>query len=503
MTEPEQLGVAVAVSTCGLAGWTVSGPMGGGVGLVVGIVLGFTPWYGQPLWVWAVLFLKRARPLALADPVTLSVGRSSGGVRYQDGVAVSAIRVLGKPYEPTVVPAAAANGLDVNDLLPGMHQSIGLTIDSLSVVCVGSRRRNTGDYPRVYGTMLGPTPVAGRRETWLVVRVRSGDNAEALRCRKSVGTAVLAASHAIAAGLRFRGLRAHVATADEVLIFDEQLGCRALQRGKRRWHSVRDEDGWLTTCKYSAADLKGDVLEQIWSRNFDEVIQNVTIFPDRTAMATVTLRHARPPTSVPSLRLRTLPGQQGPGLAANLCGPRPSLRGVGRIALPRALVMPIGPSGVLLGRLPDGSRLLLPLSDPDRSTRVHLAATDDVAKVVLMRVAAAGERVTVHTTDLHRWMSLRIPGLTVSDQQKPDDGTTISVVDGTLGHGAPATAEPGPRPATVISIGSPNVPDPAGADVVIRQTGPTAVQVSIAGQVHLLDIEFFQGENRYLERVVG
>lgn len=208
MTDSERMRVAVAVSMCGMAGWTVGGPTGSGIGLLTGVALGVMPWRGQPLWVWARLCFKGAQPLTLADPVTLSTDQSSGGVRYQDGVAVSAIRVLGKAHQPTVGPTVTVNALDVSELLSGMHQSIGLTVDSLSVVCVGARRRSTGDYPRIYDAMLGPGPFAGQRETWLIVRVRSAENAEALRCRGSVGAAALAASHRIAAGLRYRGVRA-------------------------------------------------------------------------------------------------------------------------------------------------------------------------------------------------------------------------------------------------------------------------------------------------------
>ena len=67
------------------------------------------------------LCFKGAQPLTLADPVTLSTDQSSGGVRYQDGVAVSAIRVLGKAHQPTVGPTVTVNALDVSELLSGMQ----------------------------------------------------------------------------------------------------------------------------------------------------------------------------------------------------------------------------------------------------------------------------------------------------------------------------------------------------------------------------------------------
>ena len=76
-------------------------------------------------------------------------------------------------------------------------------------------------------------------------------------------------------------------------------------------------------------------------------------------------------------------------------------------------------------------------------------------------------------------------------------------MDGAALDGSLAAAAPVPCPATVIFVGSPNAPDLAGADVVIRQIGPAVVQVSTAGQVHLLDVEFFEAEDRYVTRMAG
>ena len=500
MSDAARTGVAAGVSACVLAGWAGSGLAGAGAGLLVGLALCVGRWWRQPMWVWVGLFLRRKRTLGLTEPVTVSNDRASGGVRYQADVAAAAIRVLGKPHQPTVGSTATVNLLDIVGLLPSMHQSLGLTVDSLSVVGLGSRRRSTGDYPRVYDTLLGTAPYAGRRETWVIVRIRSRANAEALQCRKTAATAALAAAQRIAAGLRHKNIRAQVATAEEILGLDERLGGTALEVRNRRWHSSRDDDGWLTTYGHTADDIDSDVLEQVWSLRADGIIQNVTAFPDGTSTATVTVRSPQPPTASPSLRLRTLPGRQALGLAASMCGPRPTLRGLCRGALPPVLTMPIGASGVLLGRLTGGDRFLLPLVDPGGSTRVHIAAGDAVAKRILVRLAAAGERVNLHTRDFQRWKSVRMPGVTVDDQPRPAVGTTVSVLDGTL-----KAAVPAPRPATIITVGPPELPGPADADVVIAQTGPAAVRVSAAGQVRHVEVDYFRAENCYVsgEREFG
>ena len=139
-----------------------------------------------------------------------------------------AVQLLGKAHRPTLFTGSTAtyteNTVDVADLLPLLHQSLGLSIDSLSVVSVGARRRSSGDYPRVYDTLIGTPPYAGQRETWLIVRIAALPNAEALQWRTSVGTATLAAAQRISAALRQHGIRAKVATATDIVELERRLG---------------------------------------------------------------------------------------------------------------------------------------------------------------------------------------------------------------------------------------------------------------------------------------
>lgn len=489
-----QLAVTIGVLLFSFIGWIVGGYVGAGIGLVLGLILFAIPWRRQPLWAWAGLYLRRNRAIVLTDPVTVANDRSGGGVRFQDGVAIVAVQLLGKAHTPTIFTGSTStqtrNTVDVSALLPDMHQSLGLTIESLSVVSAGSRRRSTGDYPRVYDTLIGTPPYAGQRETWLVIRLNALENAEALQWRSTVGTAALAAAQRIAARLRCNGIRAKVATATDLVELERRLGRTALEPHNQRWHSARSDAGWLTTYAYHPRDITGDVLAQAWSLRADGIIQNITLFPDGTATATVTVRSAQPPTAAPSVTLKTLPGEQAAAVAANLCGPRPELRGISAGRLPATLRLPIGPSGVLLGKVAAGDRLLLPMGDPGEFSRIHIAAEDAIAKRIVVRTAGAGDRITVHTSDLARWDSVRMPHIAVSDQPRPMSGTTVSVVDGTVA--------PAPRPNTVISVGRPGEAPRGSADVVITQTGPAIVEVSAAGQVYEVEVELFRAENRYV-----
>lgn len=494
-----RLGTIAVLAILSVLGWALGGYVGVVVGLASGLLLAVVPWRGQPLWSWASLYRRRNRPIVLTEPVTVANDRAGGGIRYQDGVAVAAIQVLGKAYQPTYFTGSAGmetdNTLDITRLIPAMRQSLGLTIESISVVSCGARRTSTGDYPRVYDTLIGTPPYAGRRETWVVIRIREMDNGDALKWRTTVGAATLAATQRIAMMLRRNGIRARVATATDIVEFERRLGRTALEPHNRRWNCVRGEAGWQTTYAYHPADITTASLAQAWSLRVDGVVQNVTLFGDGTASATVTVRTAQPPTTPPAVALRALPGEQAQAAAANLLGPRQNLRGVAAGRLPASVIIPVGPSGVLLGKTPTGDRVCLPLSDPAEQTRIHIAGEDAVAKRIIIRIAGAGERVTVHTTDLERWSTVRMPHVAVIEHPRPAAGTTVSVIDGTV--------PPAPRPNTVISVGRLGVDAHPGADVVIAQTGPGLIEVTAGGRRLEVEMDFFRAENLYVARDAG
>ncbi|HZU46855.1 MAG TPA: type VII secretion protein EccE [Mycobacterium sp.] len=494
MTATTKLAINVGILVAGLIGWSIGGYPGAAIGLVLGVAVGVIPWRGHQLWYWLILWRQRGRSIEWSEPITVANDRTGGGVRYQDGVAVVAVQLLGKAHMPTLFTGSTAtyteNTVDIAGLLPLLRQSLGLTIDSLSVVSAGARRRSTGDYPRVYDTLIGTPPYAGQRETWLIVRVAAVSNAEALQWRTSIGTATLAAGQRISAAMRQQGIRAKVATATDIVELERRLGQSALSPRNQRWRTARGDGGWLTTYWYRPSDISAENLAHAWSLRADGIVQNVTLFSDGTAMATVTVRDAQPPTAPPSVMLRTLPGEQTQAIAANLCGPMPPLRGVHRGQLPDSLVVPVGPSGVLLGKVGAGNRLMLPLDDPGEFSRVHIAAEDSLAKRIVLRLAGAGERVTVHTRDLQRWTSLRMPDIAVDSRVRPAAGTTVSVVDGTV--------MPAPRPNTLISVGEPGAPYRGSADVLITQIGPATVEVKAAGHVYTVEVELFRAENRYV-----
>jgi hypothetical protein len=108
MTAATRLAVIVGVLAAGLVGWVLGGYPGAAAGLVLGVAAGVIPWRGQPLWQWLTLLRARGRAITLNEPITVANDRSGGGVRYQDGVAVVAVQLLGKAHRPTLFTGSTA-----------------------------------------------------------------------------------------------------------------------------------------------------------------------------------------------------------------------------------------------------------------------------------------------------------------------------------------------------------------------------------------------------------
>jgi type VII secretion protein EccE len=512
------IGVCV-VFLFALAGWALAGHAGAAIAAPGSAVLVFVRWRGQPAWSWAVLGLRGRRPISWDAPITVANNRSGGGVRVQDGTAVVAVQLLGKAHQVTRVTGSVTveteNAVDVVELVPMLRHALGLQLESISVVTFGSRHGTVGDYPRVYDSEIGTPPYAGRRETWLIMRLPVLANTQALQWRTTVGSAAVSVAQRIAGLLRCHGLRAKVATATDLVELDRRLGSDAVAGDAQRWNAIRGEAGWMTTYAYPAEAVTSRILAQAWTLRADEVIQNVTVYPDASCTATVTVRTPTPAPTPPAVILRRLNGEQAAAAAANMCGPRPRLRGLRRSPLPMQLITEIGPSGVLIGKIGNGDRLMIPVTDAGELSRVFLAADDPIAKRVVIRTAGSGERVCVHTRHAARWASVRMPAISVVGTSRPAPRTTVSVVEfvprrqggytacefGGIDHGDIAFS-PTPRPATVITVAPSGTTLPEAQrhnfEVTIEQIGPATVKLNAGGRDWVVTIDMFRAENRYV-----
>jgi hypothetical protein len=108
MTDLSRLGVIAGVVAAATGGWSLTGYPGLLFGVILGACCLVLPWRRLPLWVWAALYLGRNRRIELAELVTVANDRSGGGLRYQDDVAIVAVQLLGKRYQPTCFTGSTA-----------------------------------------------------------------------------------------------------------------------------------------------------------------------------------------------------------------------------------------------------------------------------------------------------------------------------------------------------------------------------------------------------------
>lgn len=508
---PISAGLAAVVSVLVTLLWGEAGPAWAGVGAVVLLVCCAYPLGGshRSLYQWAQVYRShRRRRWDIAAPLTAVNDRQPAGVRYQDGVAVTAVRLLGKYLCPTRLTGAATsetdNVLRTEDVAEVLHQQLGLRLASLSLIIHGSRMRADGDFAPICDTFIGPCPYAGQREAWLILRIDTAiDNVEALRVRRSLSETAVAAAQRTANMLRTKGIRAEVASETDLVSLDEKLGSAAsLDAAKRRWLAVRDERGWLSSFYFPARHIEDAAMALVWERRHDAVTQNITLYPDGRCTATVTVRGPQIVSPPPNVKLFSLPGEQAAAVAANRALPGELVGAPASVADgPPRLALPIGNSGVLIGTLPDGQRLVLPFTDPATHLRINIDADAAVYKRLLLRAAASGERVTVHTADRHRWQAMAMPGVIITEEAKPAAGTTISVIDTTI--------MPSPAPATVITLtgGCTDAHMRITQEGTSRRLQVVVVDPDLHGDPALIapprswrvDIEFFAVENPYLD----
>lgn len=155
----------LAVLVCLVAG--LGGLIWGLLAAVVAVMFAVVPVAGRSPYRWVLVARANyRRRWDVSPPMTVINDRRPGGVRCHDGITITAVRVLGKYVTPTVLTGAATsvthNILQTAEVTKLLHQELGLTLNSFSIICHGSRTRADGDYARIYDTFIGPPPYMGQ-----------------------------------------------------------------------------------------------------------------------------------------------------------------------------------------------------------------------------------------------------------------------------------------------------------------------------------------------------
>ena len=431
-----------------------------------------------PGWIAALMRWRsrRRRPVEAAAAVDVTQGNIVCGVRVDEYEAVTMLSVAGRAYTPTFLRGSTVS-LTTNvlplDVLTGLlDQPGGLKLAGIDVVSSGQRvRRGTG-YPPLYSTLLADRPAAGRRDTRLIVRLDLTDSVGGLSYRASIGAAAAAATERIVNALLQEGIRAGALSAAELdealaelsaglaeapeppmaaegegdpdarapVLAGARAGSAALAgRGRvdgqpRRaaaevgWRTVNARPGHLSTYYFSPDDITTAALHQMWALRTDHVVQVTSLSKRRRVtpdgggpvMVSAMVRTNDPqrPQQPPTLNLNTLPGDQYDAALRAAPTARPRLLLPQReLGDPDELVIPIGPTGILVGAaLHDDPHAAVPiqrddmimwsLTDAQRATRIVMDTSDFYVRQLMLRAAAVGERIAIFSDQPQRWVAV-------------------------------------------------------------------------------------------------
>jgi len=457
-------------------------------------------WVGT-LWRWRA---ARRTPPTVPPAVDITAGDTVCGVRIGADEAVAMIRLAGRAHRPTFLrdagTAITEDVLPLRILTEHLQQPGGLHLD-IDVVSVGRRVRPSSGYPALYSTLLGARAAIGQRSTVLLLRLNLPASSTGLGYRESVGSAVAGAAERLINGLRQAGVRAAAATATELdaalagagggLLTGDQPAGRP-KRPELRWRGVKTRDGYLSGYYLSPEDITTGSLNRLWALHADTLTITVTLRARGRVevAATVQVVTAQPPPQPPTLDLRPLPGRQHAAIGWSAPTVRPGLPvPFGPLGDPAQLQLPVGPCGVLIGAATGtggGCRrddfVTLPLTDPADTTRIAMNTDPGYVRALLMRAAAVGERVSIHTATPHTWTGLADPNIAVAAPGCPFVPTII-VNDHALTTPAHGLA------ATLITLG-----DDAGADIRFTQDGDTVRLHTPTGVVDVAVITFLREE---------
>ena len=226
----------------------------------------------------------------------------------------------------------------------------------------------------------------------------------------------------------------------------------------------------------------------MWSLRCDHVVHVLVLRkqPGGPVAVSALVRNTDPrrPEQPPTLFLNPLPGDQyGAALRAAPTS-QPRLRLPARpLGAPDVLQIPIGPTGILVGAAlrddksgnPEVQRddlVMWALTDPQRPTRIVMDTSDFYVRQLLIRAAAAGERIAIYSYDPRRWYSVSQPNIAVIEPRRPAEFVPTIIV-----NDRPQIAPSAGLSSTVITLG-PSPADAAAPDIRFEQLSQTTVRIS-------------------------
>lgn len=264
------------------------------------------------------------------------------------------------------------------------------------------------------------------------------------------------------------------------------------------WNTIHTSDGFVTSYYFSPEDITTDTFTQMWSLPADHVVHMVSLRkPHRGPVlvsALVRLTTPNTPDAPPTLYLNPLPGDQA---AAAL---RVAPTSTPRLALPTApltephsLRIAVGPTGILVGSAlrddPHGpvpvrrdDLVMLSLTDARHPTRIVMDTAEFYVRQLIIRAAAAGEKIAIYSRHPQHWLSVSQPNITIAEPGRPAEFVPSIIVN----DRAPL-APPSVFSSTVITVGSLKK-DATEPDIMFEQTSQSTVRITTKGSQLPLDV---------------
>lgn len=354
----------------------------------------------------------------LPDPVDLEVISGTAGIRWDGYTLVAVVEVA--PYL-----ALSDHGTEVVDGLPvalvaSAMRQYGLVLD-IDIVSWGRHLPEGSAFRTVYSQFVERRPIIGQRRTWLVLRLDAMSNLDGIiergPSRVAAPKALAAAAHRVVQRLQQQQIGAHVLSAEEIGQFADWLlkPVAAVPNGER-WSKLRSGPNFITTYLGDPRSLAAGQIDRWWSWPTEDTVVTLRLTAGTEDIRIGALvrytthdKTYRPPPDA-KLSLRT--GIQRKLLLAALPAgdrsltvpiPSTSLADVGD------LVVPIGPSGQILGQLSGGDTVTAPLWDQSGTPqRRHIDAGVGLAlaRQLVLRAVGTGAVVAVHTDARDRWDGL-------------------------------------------------------------------------------------------------
>ncbi|MDY6807572.1 MAG: type VII secretion protein EccE [Actinomycetota bacterium] len=514
------------VLAAGLVGWAVSGSSLGWIALIIAALasLALIPLRGRRSMVgaWshrAGFRWARARrattdliPASFDIPAGPQTGRTplrtptsatdTIGARWVGDTLITVLRVSpGTPAVTYLTPAGATVSDPTGQLVPldALAECINpfdIRLDSIEVISHGVRSWGGGPIAQTYHRTLGPLAATAHRSVLVVLRLNPLDCADAVARRGGGAVGALRtatiSTRRVANRLSESGLRVAVLNAAEITTVTTQLSEGApIDDMGEEWDSIAAGDLRFRSALIDPAVLD-TVLSTIWVNTALSTTTTVRLRHDSEGALEVSgmVRFAELPSAgraVDSLPagLTVLEGYQFDALAASLPIAVPArldrhlhgAHGDDALALLRAIRIPAGGCGQLVGADHSGRAVAVPLLGPDVRA-VAVCAGPQVVGQVILRAIAIGAAVTVHSVRPAHWQNLiaqvgdlRRLALS-SDRVQTPMGHRVAVYDGLT----PPPAEPHTTHLTVLAPGDPRVTDLVPDAAVIVRQNPRAPQ---------------------------